>query len=209
MLTFGGHFVPSVFGHKYFLTIVDDRSRFTWVYLMTLKSEARVLLQNFIKLVQVQFNRHVKIVRSDNGKEFSMEIYFSKNGMIHQTSCPETPQQNAVVERKHQHILNIARSLIFQSNLPLCFWNFAIAHAVFLMNRTPNINLKGYSPYQILHNKLPYLNHLKVFGSLCYATSLMAHRRKFDSRARQCIFLGFKKGTKCYILFYLTTKEIL
>ena len=170
----GPFHVPSVFGHKYFLTIVDDKLRFTWVYLMKLKSETRVLLQNFIKLVQVQFNRHVKMIRSDNGKEFSKENYFSKNGIIYQTSCPKTLQQNAVVERKHQHILNIARSLIFQSSLPLCFWNFAIAHAVLLMNRIPSINLKGCSPYQLLHNKLPCLNHLKVFGSLCYATSLTA-----------------------------------
>ena len=95
-----------------------------------------------------------------------MHSYFSKTGILHQTSCIETPQQNVVVERKHQYILKIARSLVFQSNLPLCFWNFAIGHAVFILNRMPSMKLHKCSPYQLLYDKLPCLNHLKVFGLL-------------------------------------------
>jgi len=77
-------------------------------------------------------------------------------------SCVETPQQNEVVERKHQHILSITRVLIFQSNLPELFWNFAASHAVFLLNRLPNKILHNKSPYDILYSSSPDFAFIKV-----------------------------------------------
>jgi len=76
-----------------------------------------------------------------------MTDFYQQNGIIHQTSCVETPQQNAIIERKHQSILAIARSLLFQSKLPLCFWNYAIYHDVFLLNRLPIVCLKKYDSF--------------------------------------------------------------
>ena len=84
-----------------------------------------------------QFQINVKIIRTDNGVEFAMKDYFSSKGIIHHTTCIEIPKQNGIAERKHQHILNVTRALLFQANLPPLFWNFAILHAVFLINCTP------------------------------------------------------------------------
>jgi len=85
---------------------------------MKSKAETRPALITFLKLIHTQFTKTVKIIRSDNDPEFNMTEFFHKNGIQHQTSCMETPQQYVVVERKHQSILNIARSLLFQSKLP-------------------------------------------------------------------------------------------
>jgi hypothetical protein len=172
----------SIHGHSYFLTIVDDCSRFTWVVLMKHKSEARQRIIEFITLIENQLKTIVKAIRSDNGPEFIMPNFYASKGIIHQTSCVETPQQNARVERKHQHILNVARALLFQAHLPKHFWSYAVLHAVFLINHVPTSVLKDKSPYEVLNNELPNLASLKVFGSLAYATTLQAHRTKLSSK---------------------------
>lgn len=127
----------SLDGDRYFLTIVDDCTRFTWIYLMKNKAETRVHLVNFVAYIKTQFSKTIKIIRSDNGPEFNMINFFNTEGIVHQTSCVETPEQNGIVERKHQHILNVTRALIFQANIPMSFWNYAVIYAVFLINHIP------------------------------------------------------------------------
>lgn len=113
--------IASVHNHKYFLTIVDDFSRFTWIVMLKGKFEARDQIQKFILLVETQFGATVKMIRSDNGPKFNLSSFYASKGIVHQCSCVETPQQNGRVERKHQHILNVARALLFQACLPKKF----------------------------------------------------------------------------------------
>ncbi|CAJ2642469.1 unnamed protein product [Trifolium pratense] len=183
-------------------------ARFTWITLMKSKAETRQHVINLVKMIQTQHSHQVKIIRSDNGPEFSMNEFFSSNGILHQTSCVESPQQNGRVERKHQHILNIARALLYQSNLPKHFWSYAVLHATFIINRITTPVLHNKSPYEMLHNDLPNLHDLKVFGSLAYASTLTIHRTKLSPRGRKCVFLGYKHGVKGTVLYDLESKEI-
>ena len=77
------------------------------------KSQTRLLLKSFLHLAETQFNLKIKCLRIDNGSEFNMPDFFSLKDVIHQLACVKTPQQNAVAERKHQHLLNVARALRF------------------------------------------------------------------------------------------------
>jgi hypothetical protein len=199
----------SLHGHSYFLTAVDDYSIFTWITLMKHKSEARKHLKDFIQLIETQHNSKVKVIRTDNGVEFIMLAFYASKGIMHHTSCVESPEQNGRVERKHQHLLNIGRSLLYQAKIPKMFWSYAIQHATFFINRILTPYLDNKSPYEMMNNNLPDLTNLKVFGSLAYASTLHAHRTKLEPRSRTCIFLGYKSGVKGTILYDLNSKEIL
>ncbi|GJT63799.1 cysteine-rich receptor-like protein kinase 8 [Tanacetum coccineum] len=115
---------PTINKCTHFLTIVDDFSRATWTYLLPNKHHVFSTFQTFITYVKTQYNAQIKQIRSDNGTEFinsSFKTFTQQHGIIHQTSCPYTPQQNARVERKHRHLLEMARAIQFQAQFPLHF----------------------------------------------------------------------------------------
>jgi hypothetical protein len=200
--------IHSIHGHKYFLTIVDDHTRFLWIILLKSKAEVPLHVKNFVAMIDNQFHVTPKIIRTDNGSEFLLNDFYASKGILHQRSCVETPQQNGRVERKHQHILNIGRALLYQSKLPLSFWSYAFLHAVYLINRVPTPVLQNQSPYHLLYNTPPDATDFKVFGCLCYASSIQSHRTKLETRARKSVFLGYKSGFKGYILYDLHTREL-
>ena len=145
-------------GFRYFLTIVDDATRSTWVYLMKSKIETRPLLISFCKMIFTQFQTSIKVTRIDNAQEF-----YARHGIIRWHSCVATPQQNSVMERKHQHILNIARALKFQSNIPLCYWGDCVLTVVYIINMLTSIVLDHKTPFEKLYSKIPSNHHLKSF----------------------------------------------
>jgi len=98
--------VTSIDGYKHFFTIVDNYSRFTWILFLKNKTEVRSLLQDFIILTENQFSCKPKKIRFDNGKEFLLNDFYNSKGIFHETSYVATPQQNRIIERKHQHLLN-------------------------------------------------------------------------------------------------------
>nr|ABW74573.1 putative pol polyprotein [Boechera divaricarpa] len=142
--------VDTIEGFKYFLIIVDDCSRATWVYLLKTKNEVLIVFPVFIQKVENQYGVKVKALRSDNAPELRFTKFYQEKGITSYLSCPETPEQNSVVERKHQHLFNVARALMFQSQILLIYWGDCIFTAVFLINRTPTQLLGNKTPYEIL-----------------------------------------------------------
>jgi len=204
----GPYSIPSIHGHKYFFTIVDDYSRYTWIFLLKQKFEVVKILENFVNFVQTQFETTIKTIRSDNETEFFMTNFFANKGIIYQTSCVNTPQQNSIVERKHGHILNVARALMIQSHLPKIYWSYSVIHVAHIINMLPTPVLNDFSPHEMLYKTTVDFNQLKVFGSLCYSSTLSTNRKKFDPRASKCVFIGFKRGTKGYVLLNIQSREI-
>jgi len=138
-------------------------------------------------MCKTQFGKCIKIIKTDNECEFSCKEFYDNFGIVHQTSCIETPQQNSMVERKHQHILNVARNIMFHSNMPKQLWSYPICHAVLIINRIPSVAMYFRIPYELLYEQKPDLSVFKVFGCLCFASTITSNRNKFDTRSRKCI----------------------
>ncbi|CAM8942273.1 unnamed protein product [Rhodiola kirilowii] len=202
----GPFHTPTLSGAKYFLTLVDDFSRTTWTFLLQSKREAADMILQFFRMVYNQFERKIRFFRTDNGAEFfshTVTQFLAQEGCIHQSSCVYTPQQNGIVERKHRHLLEVARALKFQAVLPDIFWGECVLTATYIINRLPSGLLHGKTPYELLFNKAPTYDHMRIFGCLCYSTTVSAGRTKFEPRADACVFLGYPHGQKGYKLFSL------
>jgi IS30 family transposase len=103
----GNASVESKESFKYFVTFIDDKSHATLLYLLKSKKEVCEKFQFFCKMVENQFDRKVKTLRTDNGTEYlnhAFQTFLCSNGIMHQTSCVGTPQQNGISERKNRHL---------------------------------------------------------------------------------------------------------
>lgn len=106
---------PSLTNTQYFLTIVDDYNRANWTFLLKFKTKFTTTLAHFFNMVQNQFQKTVKVMRSDNGSDFvshHTQQLLSNLGIIHHKTCPYIPQQNGIAEKKHQHLF--VSDLIFK-----------------------------------------------------------------------------------------------
>lgn len=185
--------MPTHDGKRFFLTLFDDYSRYTWLMLLNSKAEVIDDLKNFFVMIKNVFSVTIKVLRFDNGCEFfnsPMTFILQSLGVLHQSSCVYTPQQNGAIERNHKHILDTARALRFQSHISLKIWGKCVLTSVYLINRLPSSILKGKRPYECLYNAPPSLDHLKVFGCLVFATEVR-QVDKFASRDIPVVFLGY------------------
>ncbi|GKA25273.1 retrovirus-related pol polyprotein from transposon TNT 1-94 [Tanacetum coccineum] len=178
--------VESINGKKYILVIVDDYSRFTWVRFLRSKDEAPDAIIKCIKNIQVRLNATVRNVRTDNGTEFvnqTLRDFYENVGISHQTSVARTPQQNGVVERRNQTLVEAARTMLIFSKAPLFLWAEAINTACYTQNRSLIRLRYNKTPYELMHDKKPDLSFLHVFGSLCYPTNDSEDLGKLNAKA--------------------------
>ncbi|GJU33559.1 integrase, catalytic region, zinc finger, CCHC-type containing protein [Tanacetum coccineum] len=121
--------VASVNGKKYILVIVDDFSRFTWVYFLRSKDETPEIIKKFIAQAQLNYKAKVCKIRTDNGTEFknaTLKAYYEKLGIMQQFSIARTPQQNGVVERRNRTLVEAARTMLIFLRLPEFLWAEAV-----------------------------------------------------------------------------------
>jgi transposase InsO family protein len=111
----------SIGGSKYHLVIVDDYSRFTWIFFLQEKSQTQETLKGFLRRAQNEFRLRIKNIISDHGTEFKnsqIEGFLEDESIKHEFSSPYTPQQNGVVERKNRTPLDMARTMLDEYKTP-------------------------------------------------------------------------------------------
>ncbi|RVX07394.1 Retrovirus-related Pol polyprotein from transposon RE1 [Vitis vinifera] len=202
---------PSIYitGARYFLIFIDDYSRHTWIYFLSTKDQTLHSFITFRKMVENQLHATIKCIQSDNGGEFlAFKPYLEAHGILHQFSCPHTPQQNRRVERKICHLVETGLALMAQSFLPSKYWTYAFQTAVYLINLLPAKLLHFQSPIQALFHKLPNYHHLRVFGCPCFPSLRPYTQHKLCYRSTACVFLGYALAYKGYLCLDVSTSRI-
>ena len=133
-----------------------------------------------------------------------------QNGILHQSSCVNTPSQNGVVEMKNKHLLETVRVLLFQMKVPKHFWADAVFTACFLIDRMPSSVLQGEIPYSVLFfTRSLFLIKPQIFGSTCFIRDIRPQITKLDPKSIKCVFLGYSRIQKGYRCYYPTLNRYL
>ncbi|GJT97145.1 retrovirus-related pol polyprotein from transposon TNT 1-94 [Tanacetum coccineum] len=181
--------VKSIYGKWYVLVIVDDYSRYTWVYFLRSKDEAPEVIKTFLKKIQVFLQTPVIIIRTDNGTEFTNQVlkaYFKSVGFSHQMSLVRTPLQNGVFERRNRMLVEAARTMLIFSCAPLSLWAEAIATA----------------------RKLD-ISFLHVFEALCYPKNDHKDIRKLGAKGDIGFFIGYYANSCAHRVYNRMTQKIM
>ncbi|KAI5330217.1 hypothetical protein L3X38_029615 [Prunus dulcis] len=136
--------IASISGFRYYVLFTDDFTRYSWIFPMRLKSEVFGHFSAFVTYVRNHFSISVKTFQSDGGKEFDnsqFRQFCATNGIVHRFSCPHTPQQNGLAERKHRHIADMGRTLLLTAQFPHNLWAEAFCTEVIMFLTNYNLDL--------------------------------------------------------------------
>lgn len=145
----------------------------------------------------------MKALRTDRGGEFNsnlFSVFCIQTGIKHYTTTAYSPQQNGVVERRNQTVVEMARCMLKAMQVPPKFWAEAISAAVYVLNRSPTKSLLNKTPFEAWHGVKPNVSHLKVFGCTAHVKLIGPGLTKLADRSKKMVFLGYESGTKGYRL---------
>lgn len=199
--------VPSLAGSEYMLVVKDEYSHYRFVWFLKNKSEATQILIDWFVMIERQFNVCVKVLRTDNGTEFTnntLNNWLRSKGIVHQTSIPSTPQQMGCVEREMRTIMEAVRAMLQSSAIGQQFWAEAANAAVYTLNMTGTSGETDKTPSELWTGQKitgDQLKTLKAFGSPVFVRVMPHLRQKLDVKAKKCVFVGYgnyKKGYRCF-----------
>ncbi|KAJ9703199.1 hypothetical protein PVL29_004828 [Vitis rotundifolia] len=180
-------------GKRFYITFIDDYSRYTRVYLLRNKGETRDVFIKYKNEVENQLSKKIKRLRTNRGEEYESNplIFFfcEDHGIIHETTPPYSPESNGVAERKNSTLKEMMNAMLVSSRAPLNLWGKAILSAYHIQNRIP-YKKNGKTPYELWKGYAPNIAYLKVWGCL----------KTFD-----VMFIGYAKNSVAYR--FLVTKS--
>ncbi len=188
-------------GEQYYLSIIDEFSRKTALYPIQAKSDVTDILIAHISKAECHLGLRVKNVRSDNGGEFmggKLKDFFLSKGIQHELTNPYTPEQNGIVERFNQTVLNGTRAMLSESNMDKKFWPDAMIMFTYTWNRLIHRN-QSKTPFELYEGRKPSVRHLRPFGTKAYCWIHGRYRKsKLERRAKIGFLVGYSIKTRGY-----------
>ncbi|GFW98417.1 retrovirus-related Pol polyprotein from transposon TNT 1-94 [Trichonephila clavipes] len=156
-------------------------------------------------------HKRIKKIRTDNGLEFvneQLDTYLANSGIFHEKTIPYNSESNGKAERANRVLLERARSLLYESKLPLKFWAEAINCSTQVSNVTPRKG-KEKIPLEIWTGNKPKLNYLKKFGCVAYFQVPKVLRNKFEVPGRRGIMLGYARERRGYRIYDIKNQKVI
>ena len=197
--------IPTKGGSRYY--VIDDHTCYCWVYLVKHHFEFFKIYKAFRALVKTQHSYVIKCFRCDFGGEYTSNKFLellALDGTMQQPSCIDT----GVVERKHRHIVETARSLLLSNYVPSEFLGEVVLATVTLINNIPSYHVSGISPFEKLYGFGPDYSFFRVFGCTCFVLKPHVEHSKLSYRSVIYVFLGYSKGQKGDMCFDPTTQKL-
>ncbi|KAJ1698573.1 hypothetical protein LUZ63_007085 [Rhynchospora breviuscula] len=193
--------------NRYYVHFIDEFTRFSWFYACSCKSNVNRIFDEFKMKVENLLSASIKTVQCDGGLEFKplMKKY---PAITFQMSCPHTPQQNSIAERKHRHLVELSLATMFHSDIPLDYWDWIFESTNYVINRLPSTHTSFISPFEKLFHIKPEYNLLKVIGCACYPLLRPYNSNKMQPRSDTCVFMGYSTMHKGYRCLHLPTKRL-
>ncbi|GJZ10980.1 putative ribonuclease H-like domain-containing protein [Tanacetum coccineum] len=208
---FGPTFVKSLMKKMYFLVVIDDCSRFSWVFFLATKDETSGILKSFITRVENLIDQRVKVIRCDNGTEFKnkeMNQFCERKGIKREFSVARTPQQNRVAKRKNRTLIEAARTMLADSKLPTTFWVEAVNTACYVQNRVLATKPHNKTPYELFLGRKSALGFMRLFECLVTILNTIDQLGKFDGKADEGFFVGYSINSKAFRVFNSRTRIV-
>ncbi|PLW30300.1 hypothetical protein PCANC_25459 [Puccinia coronata f. sp. avenae] len=200
-------------GYRYFITFVDDYSKFLTVYPMKNKSDSFSCFKIFRAFFEKSGSHKIQAFRTDNGGEYlsaEFTTYLITSGIRHDPGPPHSPQLNGVAKRTNRTIHNFVQSSLLTAHLPKSFWVDALRHSLFPYNTFPCHTPAGFnSPASILNQQPVNLSAIHPFGCLTWYKVPEPNRKKLDPKARSSILLSYLSDGNGYRLWDLEKCQII
>ena len=152
--------------YVYYVSFIDNFSKNTWIYFMKNKDKFFSKFKGFKTLIKNHTKKKIKTFRSDNGREFTSNEFkelCKDSGIKRELSTPYNPQQNGIAEQNNRTIMEAARDMLHDQDLPMHLWAEAARTVVYVQNRTPHRVLEKKTPEEVFSGKKPEVIHLRVF----------------------------------------------
>jgi histone deacetylase 1/2 len=175
---------------SYYVSFIDDHTKYTWIYLLRQKSDVFAVFRDFQALVERKFDKKIISMQTDwRGEYERLNSFFQRIGIAHRVSCPHAHQQNGAAERKHRHIVEVGLALLANASVPLKYWDEAFVTAARLINLLPSKVLNYQIPAELLLHEKPDYSSLRVFGCACWPNLRPFNSRKLAFRSKRCAFV--------------------
>ncbi|CAI7879200.1 unnamed protein product [Closterium sp. NIES-54] len=200
-------------GSLYFLLLKDRKTRLVWVRPIAKKSDVLLEFQKWLVLVERQTKKSVLMLRSDRGGEFlgkKFTDFVDGKGIVHDLTCPYTPQQNGMAEREMRTVVESVRTMLLHMGVQHHWWHLALRQAVWVRNCLERSTVPpGTTPYQLLTGQKPDLSMARVWG--CMAQILVPEQQrggKLKPKARWGLHLGVSGESKGWELLDINANRV-